>query len=210
MRFVLLLVWLLCLLPPAQPGIVAFGDSITRGVGATSVEARWIIRLEAALGEPIENLALGGTTALTQTIDQIAPYQGGATVALWMSCTNDLMQDTPAATYETALRQGVAALQARGMAVYLGTCLKPRSGEYRAKNWKVLHPLYMQAIRDVAAETGATLVDVDAVYDPLTMESLIYPFHPDDAGHAAIAQAFLAAMRRRAYVPVVEGAYPAP
>lgn len=202
MRAAILLISLL--LPPAPPTIVAFGDSITRGVGATTVEARYIIRLEAALGEGIENRSLGGTTALTQTLTQILPYGGPATTALWMSCTNDLIQDTPAAVYKSALMAGVQHLQGLGITVYLGTCLKPRSGEWRARNWKVLHPLYNEAIREVAGETGASLVDVDAVYDPLTMESLIRPFHPDDTGHAVIARAFLTALRRRAWLPLVK------
>lgn len=198
-----------CMTQPAGPRIVAFGDSITRGVGSTSVEARYIVRLEQALGEPIDNRSLGGTTAYTQTIDQIATYDGAATWALWFSCTNDLLQDTPPAVYEAALLDGVQQLQANGLIVYLGTCPKIKDNPYRGLNWRELHPQYMAAIRRVAAETGASLVDIDAVYDPITMESTVRPFHPDDDGHGVIAAAFLAALKRRAYVPIV-GAYPAP
>lgn len=196
---VLLLVCGLTLQTP--PGLVAFGDSITVGYGAYSRAAMWTERM----GVPVENLAVAGSTVTEQVAGQITPYAGRAMVALWFSCTNDLFHGTPVAEYRATLDAGVRALQARGMVVYLGTCLRPASYAAMAGD-AALHDAYSAVVRDVAVADGAVLVDIDAGYDPATMERTALPYHPNDEGHAFIARAFAQALRRRLWLPDVRRA----
>lgn len=201
----ILLIAALALPCGAPPAIVAFGDSITVGYGAHSRAGMWADRLEGDVGT-IENAAVAGSTVAQQR-QIIEAYTGEATTALWLSCTNDLFAQTPAAQYRATLKAGVLHLRQRGMRVYLGTCL----GLKGQPALDALHTSYSDAARAVAVETGAILVDVDSAYDPLTMEAAFLPHHPNDAGHAVIAQTFLTAWRWQVFMPGTHtAAYPAP
>jgi lysophospholipase L1-like esterase len=179
------------------PSTVAFGDSITVGYGARTQAAMWVNRL----GVAVDNRAVAGSTVAEQ-VEQIREYQGEATEALWFSCTNDLFAQTPVVSYTTVISEGVSLLRARGLTIYLGTCpaLKERPG--LPSNWRELHAGYNRGLKTIP---GVTLVDVDGAYDAETQEATFLPYHPSDAGHAAIASAFLSALHRSAYLPFAAG-----
>ena len=193
----LLVAILLC--PPTS---VAFGDSITVGYGARTTKAMWANRVGVG-----DNRAVAGSTVAEQ-VEVIRAYRGRATTALWFSCTNDLFRATSPLSYTASLSEGVRLLQARGLTVYVGTCLRLKRSPYAPRGWEELHDAYSAAARAVAEGTGAILVDIDAVYDAETMEASFLPWHPSDAGHAAIAQAFLGALHRRVYVPLLQSPHP--
>lgn len=176
---VLLLIVLFC----GGPTTVAFGDSITVGYGARTQAAMWANQVGA-----VDNRAVAGSTVREQVEEQIRVYEGGARRAWWFSCANDILQGTPSEEYRRALLEGVTILQSRGLAVSLGTCLRFR---IIRPEWSALHDAYNDAIRSVASETGARLVDIDAVYVPAEHEATFLPYHPNDAGHALIARTFM-------------------
>jgi lysophospholipase L1-like esterase len=175
----LLLILALCPAPP----VVAFGDSITVGYGARTTAAMWVNQVGAAL----DNQAVAGSTVAEQ-VDVMRGYAGGAQSAYWFSCANDLLKGTKPEAYAAALREGVGLLQEKGLRVSLGTCLKMRT--YPALASAELQAAYSAAVREVAAETGARLVDIDALYDPRLHEAAFLPYHPNDEGHTVIARAF--------------------
>lgn len=188
---------------PIPSTIVIFGDGIAVGYGAFSQRAMWANQLQ----HTIDNRAVFGTTVAEQLNTQIIPYDGAATIAIWFSCTYDLYAATTAADYYAAIRGGVTRLQLRGMHVYLGTCLPPRSYAMMVGD-AALHDAYNIALADVARASSATLVDINAVYDPQTMERDGMCAQPNDLGHAAIAKAFLAAFTTRTFLPIIAPSHP--
>ena len=182
---------------PQPPAIVAFGDSITIGYGAFSQAAMWTSQMQV----PIDNRAVFGTTVAEQLNFQIIPYDGQATTAIWFSCYYDLYAATTAKDYAAAVLGGVRRLQEKGLRVYLGTCLALQSYTTVVGNASYVDA-YNAALADVARESGATLVDINAVYDPTTMERPGMCGQPNDVGHTVIALAFQRAMRQRVMLPI--------
>ena len=182
------LLLLLALCPPPAP-YVAFGDSITVGNLASSPALGWA-RVVASPWA-LDNRAEGGTVVAEQ-LGTIQAYGGGATVALWLVCANDLRKGTPAEGFAATVQQGVDMLRGKGVErVFLnGVCLP----------FPEIDPT-LRASYDAALATihGATLVDIASGFLPSMFAD---GTHPNDAGHASIARAFWGALHRRIYFPV--------
>lgn len=180
------------------PDWIAFGDSITVGQGASSLDTSFIKQLEPLVG-PIENRAKSGSR-IDEQYQIINSYSGSARKAIWLLGYNDMRAGTDPATYWLYLDQALNDLTARGFAVYLGLCLKMTSSGYIAYGpaWNHgsdaavddLNSLIIQ----VASRYPAVHIVNTATYDPYTGISgdLI---HPNDAGHWQIARAFIQAIQ---------------
>jgi len=193
----------------ATPDVCAIGDSITVGVGASTPARSYVALVCAALGWSVENLATGGSTIATQQ-PQIAA--AAAPLTIWLTGYNDMRAGTPLDTYAMALDAAITTLTAGGRTLYLGDCLRMPQASYTAfgPQWAYGSDAAVVGYNATIAAVGrgrAVLVDAGAAYDPVTMCGSDGG-HPNDAGHQAIAEAFLGEIRRRAYAPLV--GYPAP
>lgn len=71
---------------------VAFGDSVTAGLGASQDASSYVARLRQLIG-PIDNRAISATTIARQR-QTIAAYEGQANYVLWLVGYNDMRAGT--------------------------------------------------------------------------------------------------------------------
>lgn len=176
------------LLPaPPRPKLlyVAYGDSITQGFRATSVEKSWAFRLAQANGWRLVNLGYGGRQA-TGTDGSVVAAMKPDIVTVLIGY-NNFHHQTPRDDFE---REIEATLRNIGpAAVYVITPLWALRGELKDI------PLedYRNLIRAAVARTGAHLIEGEG----LTQGGRdIFPdgTHPNDVGHAQMFVSLLQAI----------------
>lgn len=178
--------------------LLAYGDSITWGLGASRPERAYAAIVARRLGRSLDNRAVSGSycqdhvEALTRTT-----FADGDLV-IWLTGYNDMRGGTAIAAYADTLAAGLAAVS---VPVLLGNCLRMTAEGYAQR----LGPFgsdervaaFNVAIATVAARFPLVrLVDVAAVYDPANNCDLV---HPNDRGYEQITGAFLP---WRQYLPV--------
>lgn len=172
-------------LPPLQPGavVLAFGDSITAGLGAGPGED-FPARLAAATGWQVVNAGVSGDTA-REARERLAPL-----LAKWQPDLvivelggNDFLRQTPAARVGGYLREIVREAQASGARVALVAV--PRLSLLRASVGALSDsPVYA----DIAAEEGVILIP-DVLADILSDAGLrADEIHPNAAGYRQLAE----------------------
>ena len=172
-------------LPPLQPGavVLAFGDSITAGLGAGPGED-FPARLAAATGWQVVNAGVSGDTA-REARERLAPL-----LAKWQPDLvivelggNDFLRQTPAARVGGYLREIVREGQASGASVALVAV--PRLSLLRASVGALSDsPVYA----DIAAEEGVILIP-DVLADILSDAGLrADEIHPNAAGYRQLAE----------------------
>ena len=197
--------------------IVAFGDSITNGVGLAEVTEtdtfRDIVRRELTerLGSPVEvvNAGVNGdivTLAIQRLKRDVLDREphvvtimfGGNEAGFYRPETNGFA-DTPRVSrdeFKATLAKVVDRLRAEGITVVLMTC--PPMTErywgvhleaYRKNGVNFLVKDYAQTMRDVAAEKGVELIDVYRSFrqNPASPDYFPDGLHPDARGHRVIA-----------------------
>jgi lysophospholipase L1-like esterase len=218
----------LALLPcvlPAQtsrpPRYVAFGDSITEGVGDDpSRPAGYTPRLGALLvGAGIQadiiNQGVGGE-ATPEGLNRLSLALVGTQpddVLLLMEGTNDISRGIPLETTRFNLNEMARRAEARGLIVVQGTIF-PRRPDAKMDADNVETLILSQNIRDMAGRRGRDLADIFEIfisrpdrfptlyatstgYDPVG--------HPNAAGYDLIAQAFFQTLTDVDKVPPVAG-----
>lgn len=170
-------------LPPAEPGrLIVIGDSITVGVGASDPTHAWPALVAQQTGRTLVNVAISGSRAAEQPIPDVGPGD----LVVWLVGYNDMRAGTPLAAYRETVAAGVARLQAQGAVVIVASGLRMPDYQRHGAQWghgsDAAARAYAEAVSDLAL-----FVDLGAL--TLTMPD---GAHPDDAGHAAIAQAVLA------------------
>ncbi len=113
---------------------VAFGDSITVGLGASTPRHSYIGHLQRVLG-PIDNAAMSATT-LAQQLPLMEAYAGSAAHVLWLTGYNDMRAGTDLTTYQELLDRALSTLTTRGKTVYLGLCLPMTTAGWRWWAWE--------------------------------------------------------------------------
>ena len=193
----------------ATTKFLAFGDSMTYGQSATVASrpmdltpvTSYPAMLERELralypsqdvrvtnsGKPGE-WAADGQDRLRSELPVVAP---GA--VLLLEGVNDLGTLSVQATADT-LDYMVQLCRAQGATVFLATLPPERPGGVRA-GAAILAERYNEALRRVARNRGAVLVDIEAAfgtdYSLLSEDGL----HPNSAGYQVMAQSFLSAIR---------------
>jgi acyl-CoA thioesterase-1 len=168
---------------PSDLTVVAFGDSITAGVGTTG-DNDYVERLSDRTGVSIINEGRSGDTTgsalgrldgavLSRDPDIVIVFLGG----------NDLLQSVPVQNRIANITSIVERIRAGGAAVILvgvgNGVLDPFNGTLPA----------------IAAQTGSTLVPA-VLEGILGVSSLMADLiHPNDAGHAIIADRIEPALR---------------
>lgn len=162
--------------PPKNSHIVAFGDSLVAGVGATSGND-FVSVLSRMLGKPIINLGVPGDTTAQglARIDQVIAKDPGTVILLLGG--NDYLKKIPQEETFANLRSIIAKLQAEGAVVVL---LGVRGG--------ILRDNFADRFDALAEETGV-------IYVPDVLDGLIGrdtfmsdAIHPNDQGYAQIAE----------------------
>jgi len=208
-------------LPPpwlASTRFLAFGDSITEGVVSAPVtlallptpasyptkleillRARYTAQQPAVTNAGIAGeLATDGARRLPSVVRAVQPE-----AVLLMEGTNDLSlwREGGISRAADALEDMVNAARARGARVFLATLPPQREGG-KGGGVELVRELN-KAIRAVAAEEGAVLVDV---YAALVTDLDRYigadGLHPTEAGYERIAETFLAAIRTEMETPM--------
>ena len=162
--------------PRATGPIVCFGDSITRGYGA-SPGRTYPERLAGHLGLPVVNAGRDGDTTATALarLDEVLALQPRLTIVELGG--NDLLRKTPKEQTFRNLDQIVARLVAGGSMVMI----------VHAKFGLFLSDPYREGYAAIADARGALLV-VDVLDDILGNPARMYDqIHPNDDGYALIA-----------------------
>ena len=177
------------------------------------------------------NMAVSGSTTAQALVDQVpnAVALSPRLVTVWLN-VNDITHLVPPATYQAQLLSLVSALRRGGATSVLVANTPPLDQLPAYQACLAGHPLpgeafacpsplppvalidaavaaYNGATAQVVRQTGAVLVDLHAVglaaEQAGTEASLVGPdgFHPSDAGHAAVAQAFAAALASSGFKP---------
>jgi acyl-CoA thioesterase-1 len=161
--------------PSGGSTIVAFGDSLVVGVGATG-GSDFVSLLSEQLGKPIVNLGVSGDTtddALLR-LDQVIAQDPKVVMVLLGG--NDYLQQVPKAETFANLNQIVTTIHESGAVVML---LGVRGG--------LLRDEYQGGYQDLAELRGTAYVPnvLDGLFgNPSFMSDAI---HPNDAGYQVIA-----------------------
>ncbi len=163
--------------PPKSATIVAFGDSLTVGVGASAPEKNYISLLENRLNMHIENRGLSGDTtrsALVRLDTDVTPLHPGIVIILLGG--NDYLQKVPQEETFSNLEQIIRKIQSEKAVVLL---IGVRGG--------LLHDKWDDAFAMLAAKTGSVFVSniLDGIIGDARLMS--DEVHPNDAGYLKMA-----------------------
>jgi lysophospholipase L1-like esterase len=183
----------------AVRAILAFGDSITAGVGDSRPEpdrgypARLAALLaEAGVAAEVRNLGVPGETTAEGLARLPAALAAGGNLLLLMEGTNDVSHDVSPETIAYNLREMGRLASQRGIEPIFATLIPrgpaaptdPRNLQTERVAWE---------LRDLAYRDGAGLVDAYAVFTR-TREVFgrLYadPYHPNAEGYDLLAKAF--------------------
>lgn len=165
--------------PPKNDVIVAFGDSLVAGTGATEGND-FVSKLGVRIGKPIVNLGVPGDTTADglARVEEVLAYNPGVVILLLGG--NDYLRRIDEETTRTNLAKLIQTLQENGsMIVLLGV----RSG--------ILISGRDDMYEDLTESYG--LVYVEDVLDGIFgKQELMYDgIHPNDAGYTIIADRLL-------------------
>ena len=162
--------------PSEGEHIIAFGDSLVAGVGASSEDANFVSLLSQKIGRPIINLGVSGNTtadglARIKELDRYDPK-----VVILLLGGNDFLRQVSRETAFANLRKIIQEIQSRGAVVVLlgvrGNLLTNRVEEEFAKLSKEYGTAYVPDVLDGIFGTS------ELMYDSI---------HPNDKGYAIIA-----------------------
>lgn len=205
----------------AQTAYIAFGDSITAGVGDDNrAEKGYPARLEALLqsaGENavVENYGIGGENTV-EGLERINSVLNEAAlsgdVLLLMQGTNDISNKISIETTRFNLNQMALRAEARGMKTIHATTI-PRLPNAKFDPGNIANTELNQNIRDLAGRRGRDLADPFEILSPIPDLYTRYysqasddPVgHPNAAGYDLLAQIFFNVIRKVDRVPPVTG-----
>ncbi len=162
--------------PPKNDTIVAFGDSLVFGTGAT-VGNDFVSLLSAKMGAPIINLGVPGNTTEDglSRLQEVKEKDPGMVILLLGG--NDYLRKIPEGQTFQNLRTIIAALEKGGAVVVL---LGVRGG--------VLRDTFEDQFETLGEETGVIFVPnvLSGLFGNMTYMS--DAIHPNDKGYARIAE----------------------
>ncbi len=168
--------------PPKNDTIIAFGDSLIRGVGSTT-HNDFVSVLSRKLGKPIENKGVKGetTSEALKRLDEILQYDPGTVIVLLGG--NDTLQKVPRTETFKNLKIIIERLQSSGAMVVLlgirgGIFTDPFEGDFKILA-RERHVIYVPDVLD--GLFGNSKFMSDAV-------------HPNDLGYVRIADRVYSAM----------------
>ena len=175
---------------PSTIDVLAFGDSLTFGIGATTGNG-YVPVLERRIGIDIFNSGIpGNTTADALVRLNASVLSRDPRIVIVLLGGNDLLQNVPLQTRIDNITQIVERIRADGSKVILvgvgSGALDPFNG----------------ALPDLASRTGSSYVPdiMDGIFGNSSLMS--DNIHPNNAGHAIIADRIEPALRSALAAPV--------
>ncbi len=170
--------------PPQGRSIVAFGDSLVEGVGATGGND-FVSLLSRQVGEPIINMGVAGHTTRDGLARVSEANKQDPKVVLILLGGNDFLRKIPVAETFQNLDQIISKLQAEGAVIIL---LGVQGGLFSDG--------YDEYFEDLAEERGTLYVEnvLDGLlyHDDLMSDSI----HPNNLGYQKIADKVLPALKK--------------
>jgi lysophospholipase L1-like esterase len=206
----------------AQTGYIAFGDSITFGIGDDPLrtERGYPARLQALLqgagiNAVMQNKGIGGEATpegLARIDDVLAELAKSGDVLLLMEGTNDVSRGYSMDFIRFNLNEMARRAEARGMSVVQATTI-PRLPNAKFDSQNVTNALLNQNVRDMAGRRERKLADPFEVFGatPDLFNRYYYKGeddrvgHPNAAGYDVLAQTFFDVIRGVDRVPPVAG-----
>lgn len=196
-----------------QGHILAFGDSITYGVGDGENPGDYVDEITDA-GEPrgypqrlsasssgvVSNAGNPGEELLRGGMQRFPDVVVGTDVdmVVFMEGVNDAVQRAEATEYRTAVQRVINVARAEGKTIVLSTLPPPTAIHASLAPYT---NLYSAIVRDLAAVNDATVADVEQKFlttcpDMATCSLYNLPegLHPNTAGYDAIAEVIKAAV----------------
>jgi len=165
--------------PASGTEIIAFGDSLIAGVGATPGNDL-VSRLEVAIGQPIINLGVSGDTTADGLVRLETVTSRDAKVVLLLLGGNDAIRSVPRKTTRDNLATMITEIQSTGAVVIL---LGVRSG--------ILSDGYDDMYEELADTYGTAYVP-DVLRGVFGRPNLMSdPIHPNDAGYEKLSERVL-------------------
>lgn len=161
--------------PTAGTTIVAFGDSLTEGVGTTQ-ENDYVSLLSQRMGEPIINMGVSGDTTGDglERLDSVFPVDPKVVIVLLGG--NDTLKRVPVETTYTNLDSIIKQITGKGIGVVL---VGAPGGLYGGR--------YDDMYETLAKKHGVAFVP-NILKGILSRPELMSDsIHPNDAGHVIIA-----------------------
>ena len=201
-----------------QLEILAFGDSITYGVGDGTQPGEYVatiqgrgspggypLRLSALVGVPVYNAGvpgeeLVGSGAIGSGIDRFPNLVVGSSVdvVIIMEGSNDSQHFVTSRTYSTTLQKAINVARSEGKQVVLAT-LPPQTGNHA--QFAGFTYAYSESVRQLVTLNSLSLSDVEQAFlqgcpDLSTCAYLNLPegLHPNTPGYDAITDTMAAAL----------------
>ncbi len=165
-----------------EPALVALGDSIAQGIGASSPALGYVGLLAEHLQVPVLNLSRSGAR-LADVLDEQLPAMAESGVhPAAIVCTvgsNDLLRELRFSTTKRRMSRLIEALPDDAVLATL-----PDAGSMLAK-------LLNHHLRREAVGRGRVIADVATLLTSWKGLAASDQFHPNDAGHRLWCRAFL-------------------
>lgn len=175
------------------PRLVAFGDSITCGLGASAPDRAYAARVAAAWGLPLVNCAISGAHLVHIAACAAATPLTPADTVIALVGYNDMRAGTDRTTFRAQLDAMLSDVRGRAGRVVVGNCLRMTAAGYAEFHGSAGSDAavyaFNQQIAAACAAAGVQLVDACGRYQAENVTSDLV--HPNDAGHAQIAAAFI-------------------
>lgn len=162
--------------PPKEGTIVAFGDSLIRGVGSPETEG-FVLTLSSKIGEPIINMGIPGNTTADGLARVDTILENNPRMVLVLLGGNDRLRQIPTEQTLANIRLIISKIQGGGaIVVVLGVRGNLLSGRFDDE------------LENIADEMGAVFVPnvLDGIFGN---EQLMFDtIHPNREGYALIAE----------------------
>lgn len=163
--------------PPHGTNIIALGDSLTSGVGASTKETNYVGVLEKRLNITIRNAGVPGNTtrdALLRLDRDVLIFKPNIVIVFLGG--NDVLQQIPSTETFGNLKRIIGEIQASGAVVILIGVPSGLMGDKNADEFKTL-----------ADKTGSLYVE-NALQGIIGNPKLLFDeVHPNDAGYMRVA-----------------------
>lgn len=173
---------------------LAFGDSITFGIGGSNEGGGYPGELSDLIGVPVINSGVPGERLLSNGVDRLPGVVAGsaADLVILLEGANDAFQVVSSDSIRRGYQRSVNVLRALGREPVLGTPL-PTCCD-RASIEPIVAS-YAEAARFVAAQNGVALLDFRRAWlntcegvAECSLFTLPEGLHPNDAGYTVMAQ----------------------
>lgn len=174
--------------------LVGIGDSVMVATGASDYQHGMFFLIYKSFPKAINNCGIVGATVL----DMQSQITGAKLLAIdWVIMLvgyNDMRNGLLAATFQSRLQTAFNSIQTAGISsrAFIGNCLKlPHASAEWSAGKDTLADSYNAIISTQCTAYGLIYVDACAAWTTTNTNDNL---HPNDTGHAQIANAFIALM----------------